>query len=88
MLVLQRNSLTESNIDTLIVASITSNLAHEHLPGNVRVSPRESGLDRPSVVNLTQVTTLDRRYLERRVGFLDQHAMGRVDTALRMVLGL
>lgn len=40
-----------------------------------------------SVVNLTQLTTLDKKFLERRVGVLDPRAICKVDAALRSVLG-
>lgn len=88
VLVVQRASFNEGKINTLVVAVVTSNVSLANLPGNIQVSPRDSGLDRPSVINLTQLTTLDKKFLERRVGAIDPHMMSKVDAALRSVLGL
>jgi mRNA interferase MazF len=50
-----------------IVAIITSNLALADAPVNVRVGKSEGGLAKPSVVNVSQIITLDRELLTQRV---------------------
>jgi len=72
----------------VIVAVITSNLALADAPGNVRATRSESGLSRPSVVNVSQVLTIDKSLLTHRVRPLAPAAMLRVDNGLRLVLGL
>jgi mRNA interferase MazF len=67
VLVVQSNPFNESQIATVIVLVITSNLALAQTRGNVRVSRTHSGLPKVSVVNVSQVYTLDKRRLTQRV---------------------
>lgn len=83
-----RLAFNDSRIATVLVAVITSNLALAAAPGNLRVSKAQSGLDRPSVVNVSQLLTLDRRLLGDAVRALPVGLMRRVDEGLRLVLGL
>lgn len=88
MLIVQANPFNDSRIATAIVAVVTSNLALAEAPGNVRIGKSESGLSKPSVVNASQVLTIDRRLLSRRVKALSSSALQKVDEGLRLVLGL
>ena len=71
-----------------MVAVITSNLDLAEAPGNVRIGKTESGLSKPSVVNVSQVVTVDRGILGKRVKALPSAALQRIDDGLRLVLGL
>ncbi len=86
VLVIQSNPFNESRISTVIVAVITSNLALADAPGNVRTGKAESGLSKPSVVNVSQILTIDKALLTDRVRLLSAAAMMRVDNGLRLVL--
>jgi mRNA interferase MazF len=88
VLVIQSNPFNESRIATVIVAVITSNLALTEAPGNVRVGKADSGLSKPSVVNVSQVLIIDRTFLTERVRALPAQAMRQVEDGLRLVLGL
>ena len=88
VLVVQANSFNNSKIATILVATITSNLALAQAPGNVRVSKSDSGLAKASVVNISQVVTINRKLLERRVKVLPGKILERVDEGLRLVLSL
>jgi mRNA interferase MazF len=88
VLVLQSNPFNASRIATVVVAVMTSNLALADAPGNVRVSRSETGLPKPSVVNVSQLLTIDRGLLTDRVRSLPGTVMRRVDEGLRMVLAL
>ncbi len=88
LLVLQSNPFNESRIAAVIVAVITSNLALAEAPGNVRIGKSDSGLAKPSVVNVSQVLTIDRAFLTQRVRALSGSTMQRVDEGLRLVFGL
>ena len=71
-----------------IVAVITSNLRVARLPVGVQISPKESGLPRPSVVHLGHLYTIDKRRLGRRVGSLPLARLQEVDRATQVSLGL
>lgn len=88
VLVVQADSFNESRIATVLVAVITSNLALSEAPGNVRIGKSDSKLAKASVVNVSQILTLDRRYLTKRAGRLPNAIMSRVSEGLSLVLGL
>jgi mRNA interferase MazF len=88
VLVIQANAFNESRIGTTVVAAVTSNLALASAPGNVRLRPRASGLARESVVNVSQILTVDKRLLTERVKKLDESLLADVDAGLRLSLAL
>ncbi len=88
VLVVQANPFNASRIATVIVATITSSLALAEAPGNVRIGKSDSGLPQPSVVNVSQVITLDRALLTSKVKTLAGATMDKVDSGLKLVFGL
>lgn len=88
VLVIQSNPFNRSRIQTVIVAVITSNLRLAEAPGNVLLPARISGLPRDSVVNVSQVLTLDRSFLTEEVSKLPNRFLAEVDAGLRLVLEL
>lgn len=88
ILIVQSDVFNASRIDTVIAAAITSNLRLADAPGNVKLSTRQSRLPRASVVNVSQLSTLDRRVLEARVCTLPGRVLARVDAGLRLVLSI
>ena len=88
VVIVQSNPFNDSRIATAIVAVITSNLALADAPGNLRISKFESGLSKPSVVNVSQMLTVDRELLTHRVKMLPGQVMARLDEGLRLALGL
>lgn len=88
VVVVQSNPFNESRIATVIVTVVTSNLNLAAAPGNVRLSKSDSGLPKPSVVNVSQVLTVDRELLTERVKMLPAQVMTRISDGLCLVLGL
>lgn len=88
VLVVQANTFNASRIATVVVAIVTSNLALAEAPGNVRIAKSDSGLPRHSVVNVSQLITLDRCVLASKIKALPGAAMDKVDSGLRLVLAL
>ena len=88
VLVLQSNQFNESAIRTTVCAVITSNLRLADAPGNVRLGRRGTGLSRESVVNVSQLVTLDKRVLTDRIGRAPPDKLGAVEAGLRLVLAL
>lgn len=88
VLIIQADPFNRSRIQTVIVAVITSNIQRATAPGNVSVSSRAAGLPKDSVVNVSQVLTLDRRFLTERAGTLPPRLQAAVDDGLRSVLQL
>jgi mRNA interferase MazF len=88
VLVIQADSFNLSRIQTVIIAAITTNVELADAPGNVLLPARSTGLDHDSVVNVSQLLTLDRSVLRDLVGILPPRLQRSVDDGLRMVLQL
>lgn len=88
VVIVQSNPFNQSRIATVLAAVVTSNLSLADAPGNVRVAKTESGLTKRSVVNVSQLVTLDRELLTQRVRSLPADTMRAIDEGLRLVLAL
>ncbi len=88
VLIVQADSFNASRIQTAIVAAITSNLDLADAPGNVLLPAKASGLGRDSVVNISQLLTLDRSFLTEQAGNLPARLQQAVDRGLRTILQL
>ena len=87
-MVVQDNPFNESRIRTVVVAAVTSNLRLAEAPGNVLLRQDESKLPRESVINVSQILTVDKSFLAEQVSVLRADVMARVDAGLKLVLGL
>jgi mRNA interferase MazF len=86
-LVVQHDRFNRSAIATTVVAVVASNLRLGDMPGNVRLSRGEAGLPRPSVVNVSQLRTIDRSQLGERVGVLAPARLREVLKGLALLFG-
>ena len=88
VLVVQADSFNTSAIGTVIAAVITSNQRLAAAPGNVALSKRASRLPRESVINVSQLVTLDKRTLAEKVTSLPADTMADVAAGLGLVLNI
>lgn len=88
VVVISADPYNRSTIATVTVAAITSNMSLADAPGNVSLAKGSGGLPKPSVVNVTQLVTLDRNRLIERIGTLGSSQLDRLDLGLRQALGL
>jgi mRNA-degrading endonuclease toxin of MazEF toxin-antitoxin module len=58
------------------------------LPGNVLLPSGVSGLAKDSVIHITQLTVIDKSWLDELVVMLPRSIMVRIDHHLSLVLGL
>lgn len=63
VLIVQTDAFNASRIETVLAAIISSNLALADSPGNVLVRASLSGLRRDSVVNVSQIVTINKSLL-------------------------
>ena len=68
--VVQNNLFNRSGIRTVATCALTSNLRRGRDPGNVLLVSGEANLPQQSVVNVSQILTVDRRRLGDRIGTL------------------
>jgi mRNA interferase MazF len=83
--VLQHDRFNRTTLATAVVIAITSQLKYADLPGNVRLRKGEAGLPRTSVVNVTQIATVDRELLGPRLGTLTTNRLAEVWKGVRLV---
>lgn len=88
IIVVQSDHYNASRLSTIIVVSLTSNRRAALMPGNMIVPAELSGLPADSVANVMQLSTLDRRELQTRVGALPPWLMDDLDRSLRRLLSL
>lgn len=88
VLILQTDDFNASPIRTVVVAAITSNLRLAQAAGNVLCRPPATGLAKPSVVNVSQIATIDKERLLERVGVLPARLLEEVEEGVRLVLEL
>jgi len=88
VLVVQADEFNRSRIRTVIAAAITSNIQLAAAPGNVTLPKRSVGLGRDSVVNVSQLVTLDKRFLTERAGRLSGAKLREVEDGIRLALAL
>ena len=88
VLVVQADSFNRSQIATIVAVVITTNERLAEVPGNVLLTARETGLKHRSVANVSQIITADRTFLRERIGGVRPETMHKVESGLRLVLGL
>jgi mRNA interferase MazF len=81
--VVQNDTFNRSMIATTVVCIITSNLERAKAPGNVLLAKGEAGLTKSSVVNVSQILTVDKDELVEYVGKLSEAATAAVREGLR-----
>ena len=84
--VVQNNLFNQSGIGTVVVCALTSNLKRAKAPGNVLLRKGEANLPRQSVVNISQVFTVDRTQLGERIGMLSPQRVSEILAGIRLLL--
>jgi len=88
VLVVQSDAFNRSHINTVIAVAITSHLRLAEAPGNIKLTSRKTGLSKDSVVNVSQILTIDKQFLKDKCGRIDQATMMRIEDGMRLVLAL
>ena len=88
IVIISSNEFNESRIQTVLAAIVTSNLKLAAAPGNIPLSKRRSRLTRDSVINVSQLITVDKRFLTERISRLDDQALNSLNSGLKLVLDL
>ena len=88
ILIVQADAFNQSKINTVIGVIITSNLRLSSAPGNIRLSKKDSGLSKESVINVSQIITVDKEYLTDFVKKIRPAIMNEVEIGLKLVLDL
>lgn len=84
--VVQNNLFNSSRIQTVVVCALTSNLRRAEAPGNVLLKSGEGGLPAQSVVNVSQIFTVDRDALAEKIGTLNFGRVRQIIEGVKLVL--
>jgi mRNA interferase MazF len=84
--VIQNNIFNQSRINTVVVCVITSNMKRAEAPGNVLLNEGEGNLPKQSVVNVSQIFTVDKNDLEEKTGQLSAKRLKEILDGVQLVL--
>ena len=84
--IVQNNLFNRSTIKTVLVCPLTTNIKRASAPGNVLLGKKESNLPKESVVNVSQVFTVDKTQLDEYVGTLSSKRMTEILNGIKLVL--
>jgi mRNA interferase MazF len=84
--VVQNNVFNLSRINTVVVCALTSNLKRAAVPGNVLLKKGEAGLKKDSVVNVSQIVTVNKSDLVERIGSLPPARVKQITAGLKLLI--
>jgi len=85
-IVIQNNIFNVSNINTVVICSLTTNLKRSKAPGNVLLNKGEANLPKKSVVNVSQIYTVNKSDLSEKIGQLSEKRMFEVLEGLNLLI--
>ena len=88
IVIVSSDVFNKSKINTVLAVVITSNLALAEAPGNIQLSKRSSKLSKESVINVSQIITIDKHFLTERISKLGPQLMASLNEGLSLVLDL
>ena len=86
--VIQNDLLNRSNIQTTVVALLTSKKKFATVPGNVLLRKGMANLPKTSVAVVSQMATVDKNRLLEKIGTLDKDKLEEVIKGCQMVISL
>ncbi len=84
--VVQNNIFNRSRLNTVVVCVLTSNLKRAQSPGNVLLEKGEANLPQQSVVNVTQIFTVDKEDLAERIGRLSRKRVRQILNGMLLLM--
>jgi mRNA interferase MazF len=88
VIIIQADEFNRSMINTVICAVITSNVKLAEAPGNILLHKADSNLPRESVINVSQIITINKSFLFDCIGTISRKMMKKLDEGLRLVMDL
>jgi mRNA interferase MazF len=88
LIVVQIDEFNQSRINTVVVVVLTTNLQLAEAPGNVLLTAGQTGLPKDSVANVSQVLTVDKFFLIEKAGKVRKADLQKIESGLRLVMGL
>jgi len=83
--VIQNNLFNRSLINTVVVCALTSNLKRANAPGNVLLNKGEANLPKKSVINISQIFTVNKSDLSEKIGSLTRERFSQVYEGIKLL---
>jgi len=84
--VIQNNVFNRSRINTVVVCALTSNFKRAKAPGNVLLEKGEANLAKKSVVNISQIFTVNKTDLAEKIGSLSRSRLYQILEGIRLLI--
>jgi mRNA interferase MazF len=84
--VVQGDAFNDTAIRTIVVCFLTSRLRYAEQSGNVALAKGEAELPKRSVVNVTQLATVDRARLVEKIGSVSRDRLRQVLDGIHLLL--
>lgn len=84
-IVIQNNLFNASRINTIVVCSLTSNLSRAKAPGNILLSKGEANLPKKSVVNISQIFTVNKSDLVEKLGQVSEKRIMEILDGIKLL---
>jgi len=84
--VIQNNIFNSSNINTVVVCTLTTNLIRAKAPGNVALDQGEANLPVKSVVNISQIYTVNKTDLTEKIGQVSENRIKEILEGLKLLM--
>jgi mRNA interferase MazF len=84
--VIQNNVFNQSRINTVVVCALTSNLQRANAPGNVLLEDDEANLPKQSVINISQLFTVDKLDLVEKIGSLPSKRIRQIVSGINLLI--
>ena len=88
VIIIQDDAFNNSNINTIIVIPLTTNLTLLEAPGNVLLTKKETSLLKDSVANISQIVTIDKERFEKKVSKLKAKNLIKIEDGIKLVLSI
>ena len=88
VLIIQNDAFNKSQLNTIVVIPLTTNLILENAPGNLLLEKEESRLSKDSVIVVSQIYAIDRRRLLEHITTINRSTLNEVVSGIKMVLGI
>lgn len=84
--IVQNNIFNLSRINTVVVCAVTSNLKLSKAPGNILLKKGEGGLKKDSVINISQIITVDKADLVEKIGKLSPARIKQMIDGIKLIV--
>lgn len=84
--VIQNDVFNASRINTVVVCALTTNLRRAQAPGNVTLNKEEANLAKKSVVNISQVLTVNKSDLKDKIGSLSSERTKEIIDGIKLLV--